>query len=168
MTNKKRNKQLESDLFSAKTETVISALNTLKKEGNVNYLPLLFDLLKAGPEQNVEDEIVKILGSLKVREAAPVLVDALQEAQYKSIRKTLATACWQNGLDFGEYLPVFVDLVIEEDFEIGFEAFTVIESMENYPGGQVAEGVTNRIHASLHGAGEQKKYFLHEILTLLR
>lgn len=168
MTNKKLDKKLKSDLFSAKTETAIAALNTLKKEGNANYLPLLFDLLKSEPEQNVEDEIKKILGSLKVREAAPILVEALQESKYKNIRKSLATACWQNGLDFKEHLPVFVNLVIEEDFETGFEAFTVIESMEKYPEGEVITEVTDQIHRSLGNANEQKKYFLHEILTLIR
>ena len=168
MTNKKIDKQLESDLFSAKTETAIAALNTLKKEGNVNYLPLLFDLLKSGSEQNVEDEIKKILGSLKVREAAPVLVNALQEPRYKSIRKPLATACWQNGLDFSEYLPVFVDMVIKEDFETGFEAFTVIESMEKFPGQEITGPAVEKALDALKDAGEQKRYFLHEIVVMLR
>ena len=168
MTNRKLDKKLESDLFSANTETVTSALNTLKEKGNVRYLPILFDLLKSNPDREVEEEIIKILGNLKVQEAAPVLAKALQEPGYKSIRKPLATACWQNGLNFKEELPVFVDLVIEEDFETGFEAFTVIESMEKYPEGKVIENVTDRIHESLGDANEQKKYFLHEILTMIR
>jgi len=168
MTNRKLNKQLESDLFSAKSETVISALNTLKEKGNVHYLPLLFDLLKSSPEENIEKEINNILGNLKVREAAPVLVEALQEQRYKPIRKPLATACWQNGLEFKDYLPVFVTLVIEEDFETGFEAFTVIESMEKYPEDKIITEVTYQIQRSLETADEQKRYFLHEILTMIR
>lgn len=168
MTNEKLDKQLEADLFSAKSETVIAALNSLKEKGNVHYLPHLFDLLKSSPEENVEEEIKKILANLKVREAAPVLVEALQEQKYIGIRKSLATACWQNGLDFKDYLPVFVTLVIEENFETGFEAFTVIESMEKYPEGEVITEVTDQIHESLKAADEQKKYFLHEILHMIR
>ena len=168
MTNRKLDKQLESELFSAQSENVILALNTLKEKGNIHYLPILFDLLKSNPDKEVEEEITKILGNLKVQEAAPVLAEALQEPGYKSIRKPLATACWQNGLDFKEELPVFVDLVIEEDFETGFEAFTVVDSMEKYPEEKVIENVTDRIHESLGDANEQKKYFLHEILTMIR
>jgi hypothetical protein len=168
MTNRKLDKQLESDLFSAKSETVISALKTLKEKGNVHYLPLLFDLLKSSPEENIEEEIKKILGNLKVREAAPVLVEALQQQKYIGIRKPLTTACWQNGLDFKDHLGVFVDLVIEEDFETGFEAFTVIESMEKYPEGEVITEVTDQIYEALKSADEQKKYFLHEILHMIR
>lgn len=168
MTNRKLDKQLESDLFSAKSETVISVLKTLKEKGNVHYLPLLFDLLNSSPEENIEEEIKKILGNLKVREAAPVLVEALQQQKYIGIRKPLATACWQNGLNFKDHLPVFVTLVIEEDFETGFEAFTVIESMEKYPEGKVITEVTDQIHEALKSADEQKKYFLHEILHMIR
>lgn len=168
MTNSKLDKNIETELFSAQSENVVSALNSLKEKGNIHYLPILFDLLNSNPDEKVEEEIIKILGNLKVREAAPILAEALQEPKYKSIRKPLTTACWQNGLDFKEYLPVFVNIVIEEDFETSFEAFTVIESMENYPEEKVITEVTDRIHESLRNAGEQKKYFLHEILTMIR
>lgn len=168
MTNNKLDKKLESELFSAQSENVVSALNSLKEEGNIHYLPILFDLLRSKPEEKIEEEIIKILGNLKVQEAAPVLAEALQNPKYKPIRKPLTAACWQNSLDFKEHLPVFVDLVIEEDFETGFEAFTVIESMEKYPEGEMIENVTDRIHESLGDANEQKKYFLHEILTMIR
>ena len=168
MTTNKLDKELKNNLFSVQTETVVSALNSLKENGNIHYLPILFDLLNSEPDKKIEEEIVKILGNLKVRQAAPVLAEALQARKYKPIRKPLTTACWQNGLDFKDHLAVFVDLVIEEDFETGFEAFTVIESMEKYPEGKVIEDVTNRIHESLGNANEQKKYFLHEILTLIR
>ncbi|MGM0620968.1 MAG: hypothetical protein ACQETJ_07990 [Bacteroidota bacterium] len=168
MTNKKLNKKLEADLFSAQPETVISALNSLKNEGNVHYLPHLFELLNSTPGEKVEDEIIKLLNQLKVSEAATVIADALTQSKYKPIRKTLATACWQNGLDYKDHFLVFLDLVIEEDWETGFEAFTVIDNMDNYPTGEVVEQASDRIHQALKNAGEQKKYFLHEILKMLR
>lgn len=168
MTNKKLNKKLEADLFSAQPETVISALNSLKKEGNEHYLPHLFELLNSNPGEEVEDEIIKLLNNLKVREAAPILAEALTQSKYKPIRKTLATACWQNGLDYKDHFLVFLDLVIEENWETSFEAFTVIDNMENYPAGEVVEQARDKIRQAVKNAGEQKKYFLHEILTMLR
>ncbi len=168
MTEKKLNKKLEEDLFSARTEIVIDALNVLKKEGNIAYLPILFDMLNAGAEQKVEDEIKKILGTLKVRESAPVLVHALTDPRYKSIRKTIATACWQNGLDYREHLPVFVDLVIQEEWETSFEAFTVIDNMKETPAKEISNQVVDQIHTALKDADDQKKYFLNEILAMIR
>jgi len=168
MTNKKLNKKLEADLFSAQPETVISALKSLKNEGNVHYLPHLFELLNSNPAENIEKEIITLLNNLKVSEAAPILAEALTAQKYKPIRKTLATACWQNGLEYKDHFLVFLDLVIEEDWETSFEAFTVIDNMENYPAGEVAEQASDKIYLALKNAGEQKKYFLHEILKMIR
>jgi hypothetical protein len=130
MEKKKLNKNIEANLFSANTETVIATLNTLKEKGNNAYLPLLFDLLNSNPEDEIEQEIIFILYNLKIKDAVPVMVEALQNPKYLPIRKKLTAACWENGLDYKNYLPVFVDLVINEDWETGFEAFTVIENME--------------------------------------
>lgn len=168
MEKKKLDKNIEANLFSANTTTAIATLNTLKEKGNNGYLPLLFDLLNSNPENEIEQEIIFILYNLKIKDAVPVLVEALQNPKYLPIRKKLTAACWENGLDYKNYLPVFVDLVINEDWETGFEAFTVIENMENYPEQEIVDIATEKIRQGLKNANDQKKYFLHEILTLIR
>ncbi|SHF21911.1 hypothetical protein SAMN05444274_10484 [Mariniphaga anaerophila] len=168
MENKKPNKKLQTDLFSTNTSTVLSALNALKDKGNSAYLPLLFDLLNSNPEAAVEDEIIFILYNLKMKNAVPVIAEALQNPKYLPIRKKLTTACWENGLNFMDYLPVFVDLVITEEWETSFEAFTVIENMKSYPEQEIIDVATNKIHGALNDADEQKRYLLHEILTFVR
>jgi hypothetical protein len=168
MEQKKLDKKIEANLFSANTATVISTLETLKERGNNAYLPLLFDLLNSKPEPEIEKEIVFILYNLKTKDAAPILVEAIQNPKYLPIRKELTAACWENGLDYKNYLPVFVDLIINDDWETGFEAFTVIENMENYPEQDIIDIATEKIHLGLDKANEKQKYFLHEILTLIR
>lgn len=168
MEKKKLDKNIEANLFSANTATVIATLNTLKEKGNNAYLPLLFDLLNSNPEPEIEQEIIFILYNLKIKDAVPVMVEALQNQKYLPIRKKLTAACWENGLDYKNYLPVFVDLVINEDWETGFEAFTVIENMESFPEQEVIDITTEKIYRGLNEANEKQKYFLHEILTLIR
>jgi hypothetical protein len=160
--------RMEVKLFSARTTDVISALNLLKEQGDVNSLPMLFKLLKTNPEEEIEKEIIYILNNLKIRDAVPVLVDALLDPGYLSIRKKLTSACWENGLDYSEFLPVFTDLVIEGDWKTGFEAFTVIENMTHLPAQNILNITEEKIHEALKNADDQKKYFLHEILALIR
>jgi len=167
----KKNKQqikIEEKLFSARTAEVISTLNLIKEKGDASILPLLFKILITDPEAEVKREIIYILNNLKTKAAVPVLAEALIDPGYLSIRRTLACACWQSGLNFKDYLPVFINLVIEEDWETGFEAFTVIENMTDFPVQKILENEKNRIHDALKSADGQKKYFLHEILTLIR
>ncbi len=167
MDSRKTDKNLEARLSSGRKITVLSALDEIKTKGNVAYLPLLFNLLNSNPDNQVEKEILNILGSLKIQEAAPVMAEALETKEYKSLRKKLLTACWQNGLDYNSYLPVFIDIIIKEEWETGFEAFTVIENMETYPGQEIIDLSVSMINNALPGSASKKKYFLQEILVLI-
>jgi hypothetical protein len=167
MISRKTDMNLEARLLSGRSVTVVSALDEIKAKGNVAYLPLLFGLLNSDPDEQVEKEILNILGTLKIQEAVPVMAEALQSKEYKSIRKKLTSACWQNGLDFKNHLPVFVDLIINEDWETGFEAFTVIENLENFPDQEIIELSVSKIEDALPEATDKKRYFLQELLVLI-
>jgi hypothetical protein len=167
MDGKYRSRNLEASLRSEKTSTVLTALFELKDSGNISFIPILLELLSANPEEQVENEITDILNNLKVQKAVPVLMEAIQNPEYISIRKKIITACWQNGLNYKNQLPVFVDLVIQEEWETGFEAFTVIENMEEYPDKEIIDLAVRKIQDALPGTEGKKKYFLQEILILI-
>jgi len=93
------------------------------------------------------------------------LAEALESPVYMPVRKKLATACWQNGLDYKEYLMVFVKLIIQEEWQTGFEAFTVIENMKHYPEKDIRTQAVEYIKASLKDATGKKLYLLQELLA---
>lgn len=168
MGKEKLNRDVQKKLFSANSEQTISAVQSIKNEGNKLYLPVLFDLLISNPEEEVQKEILKLLGTIKKHDTVPVFIEALKEEKYRKIRKPLLAACWQNGLDYREYLPVFVQCIIEEDWETGFEAFTVVESMEDYPYQEITDETITLINQSLEKTQDKKHYFLQEILHMIR
>ena len=167
MTVEKINQQIKLNLFSPRTEIVLEALNQVKSVGNRFYIPLLFDLLVTQPEQEVENEILKILGNVKDKETVNSFMRGIEEEKYRSIRKKILTSCWQNGLDFSTFLPVFIDQIINEDWEIAFEAFTVIDNLEFLPGDPILSLSIQKITNALESANSQKQYFLNEILIKL-
>ncbi len=168
MGKEKLNRDVQKKLFSANSDQTISAIHSIKYEGNKLYLPVLFDLLISNPEKEVQKEIFTLLGTVKKSDTVPVFIKALKEEKYRKIRKPLLTACWQNGLDFREHLPVFVQCIIEEDWQTGFEAFTVIENMENYPYQEIVDETITLINQSLGNCRDKKEYLLQEILLLIR
>jgi hypothetical protein len=93
---------------------------------------------------------------------------AIEDDKYKGIRKTILAACWQNGLDFSTFLPVFIDLVIQEDWETAFEAFTVIDNFEFLPGAEIINFSISKINEAMPNVTDQQKYFLNEILVKLK
>lgn len=165
MTKSKINSDLKNKLFSADSNVVIAAIHLLKDKGNKDYLPILFELL-AHSEKEIQNEILKLLGTVKDKETIPVFIEALKENNYSTIRKEILISCWQNGLDFSPQLEVFVDLVIDGEWEVAFEAFTVIENLEHFPSPEEVKAIKLKIARALKSANEQKAYFLEEILKL--
>lgn len=168
MSQIKIDEQIKKNLFSAKTEIVIAAIETIKKKGNKLYIPILFDLLNSMPEPEIATEIKSLLGNVKDKESINGFMRAVEDDKYKPIRKSILTACWQNGLDFSTFLPIFIDLVINEDWEIAFEAFTVIDNFEFLPGEEIIRKSISKIEVALPAADDQKSYFLNEILLKLK
>ncbi|WP_321374349.1 HEAT repeat domain-containing protein [uncultured Draconibacterium sp.] len=166
MNKTKINEALKKQLFSADTEKVLAAINVLKDKGNKDYLPILFELTLAENGAEIDKEIQKLLGTIKDKETIPVFIATLQDDKYKTIRKKVLTVCWQNGLDYSDHIEVFVDLVISEDWETAFEAFTVIENMEHFPSAEVMKPLKLKIAGALKVAAEQKAYLLEELLKL--
>ncbi len=120
------------------------------------------------PGRRGKNEIENILGTIKDKNSAPLFVEALQNEKYKPVQKSILMACWQNGLDFSLFLPVFVDLVITEDWETAFEAFTVIENMEFLPEDKTIAEAELKIKHALPSATGQNEYFLKEILVHIK
>ena len=161
------NEKIKLALFSADVEMVKMAIEKISNEGNRLYLPLLFDLLNTLPEHEVELEIIKLLGSVKDKESVNSFMRAIEDEKYKSIRKRLISACWQNGLDFSNFMPIFIDLIINDEWEVAFEAFTLIDNLEYLPNEDILSVSKQKIENELPMATGQVKYFLTEILTKL-
>lgn len=166
MTKTKINQKLKSKLSSSDTKEVLSAIEIIREKGNKDYLPVLFDLLASNPEHEVRKEILKLFGTIKVKETVPYFIDALKNDNFNSIRKDILTTCWQNGLDFSPYIEVFIDLIVSGNWEVAFEAFTVIENLEYFPLEEKIKNIKLKIAGVLKNADEQKTYFLEEILKL--
>lgn len=168
MSKDKLDQNIRKNLFSADTETAVSAIKTIKHKGNRLYLPILFDLLVSQPEDELRHEIIQVLGTIKHQDTVPFFVKALEENKYRPIRKILLTACWQNGLDFSHYLPVFADIIIEEEWETGFEAFTIVDNMEHFPDKEIIDETALKIKNSIAGTDGKKKYLLEEFLVMIQ
>ncbi len=118
-------------------------------------------------DDEVKKETLALLNTVKSDNAQSYFIEAIGNNQYEKIRKDLLAACWQNSLDFENYLPFFVHIIIEEDFETAFEAFTIVDNFEYLPGKNAKEETLAIIADQLSNLSEQKQYFLQEIQKML-
>lgn len=149
-------------LFNEKeySTLIINREGFSKKENSVA------DLIEELLEPNLGRERYEaIFSELKEKNAAPMLVDAIRSSQKNTDTATLIAACWECGMDFSEFLPLFAELVYHSDFQVALEALSVVESTEAASAGQVAAAVAAT--EKLAGPHEQLIEDLKKHLTLL-
>lgn len=125
------NKDIIKNLSSTDQITVINTLEYISKNGNKSIFPHVINLLKSTNNNLIREEIIKILDHLKIQECAENIVDAINDKSYQSVLPILVSACWKNGLNFEKHIESFVDVFIMGDFQLAFDAFTVIDNFEN-------------------------------------
>jgi HEAT repeat protein len=122
---------LLSDLFSAKEETVLKALEKVPEEGNSK---LIIPLLKAFKEwegsPQIQSKVESILKQLKSESAVPELITALEDPDFEDQRALIISAFWNSGIFPENDVDVLVRQAIRGDYMVALEAITVIENIE--------------------------------------
>jgi len=154
-------------LKSNDIETVAETIAELSESGNISYLPGLFDLLSTSKSEEIKKSISQLLSNLKDKDSVPLLVAAIQNPGYQSELKQLVSSCWENGLDYSYYLTVFVDLMIQKDFIIAFEAYTVIVNTETKIDQNLLDIEIDKLEKALHFCSEDIRPLLLDVIDFL-
>ena len=160
------NNKIIKNLKSNKTSVVQESLQYISKEGNKEILDKVIDLLHSTSDTIIRDDIIKILENLKNQDCVPSLIQAIENPDFKDILSILVSACWKNGLDFNRYIEVFADVFIQADFQLAFDAFTVIDSFENIEAG-LAKTCLLRLENSVEDIKDDKKSLYFELINLI-
>jgi HEAT repeat protein len=151
-------------LRSGHRSSILEALKDIRMDSQPSILPEVFDLLVSQEDEEIRLEAATLLNDLKMAEAAPILAEAVGNAEYASIQKILVAACWQNGLSYGPYAEVFVKAALEGSYETCIEAYTVLEEAV----GELDEHAREKLAASLRqglvDAPEEKQLLLRELV----
>lgn len=154
-------------LRSGNRSAILGALRELRRDGNVSILPDLFELLLEQEDEQVRGEIVSVLNDLKKKEAAPILAEAIANPAYAGIQNLLVSACWQNGLAYGKYINIFVEVAISGTYDTAIEAFTVIEETAGDLEQEQREQLIHVIKSRMQEVEEQKKPLLSELIKVI-
>lgn len=165
---KKVNENTVQNLQSGNAEIVSETLDQLSESGNSAYLPFLFELLHSTNNDEIKRRIARLLSELKQSDAIPSIIEAIQNKSYAQELQYLVSACWENGMDYIDYLPLFVDLMIEHDFMVALEAHTVITNMTGKIAMATCEQEIKKIENALPSVSEDKKEMLEEVIEFLQ
>lgn len=154
-------------LHSADQNIVIEALDELKTSGKVEDIPVLVELLHTSSNPEIKTKITSLLANLKGIETIPLLISAIRNPKYAPELQKLVSSCWENGLDYSNYLSIFTDLLIENDFLVAFEAYTVITNLVSRIDQAKIETEIDRLDKALATAPEEKRPLLLDVIDFL-
>lgn len=164
---KKLNNDTLKNLQSTNNEVVAETLSQLSENGNSAYIPFLVELLHSTQNHEIKKRVTTLLAELKHSDAIPLIIEAIRNQKYSDDLQYLVSACWENGMDYSEHLPLFVDLMLEQDFMVAFEAHTVITNMTGKISSELCGQLTQKIQGALASMDESKRGLLEEILDFL-
>ncbi|MBI9068190.1 MAG: hypothetical protein JEZ09_12930 [Salinivirgaceae bacterium] len=126
----KKNSELIKDLFAVDKKIVTKAITDIRNHGNNELLKALIKLYDKNDDKELRNTIAGVFNDLKDQKAGELIIQSIRENSNKDVKKMLISSCWQSRLNYMDYLELFIDIVLCEDFILSFEAFTVIENIE--------------------------------------
>lgn len=165
--NQKVDEIVIKNLYSNKLNKALEAVEEIAQTGNSQYIPMLIDVLSQNENEEVSERIIKLLSEVKHTDSIEPLVKAIETEKYANIQEVLVRSCWENGLDYSNYLSTFVELLIYSEYMVAFEAFTLIENCEGKISETSAQEYLDRLRKALNSATNDRKTLLHHIIQFI-
>lgn len=160
-------KNILDGLQSADSLKVIETLEDLRVSGKVTDIPFLIEVLHLSQNPEIKSKITDLFANLKESDAIPLIVEAIQNQKYAPELKELVASCWENGLDYSNYLTLFVDLLIDSELLIAFEAYTVIVNMTAKIDQAKIDVEIDRLEQAMKTTTDQKKALMLDVIDFL-
>lgn len=155
------------NLKSNQKHLIIEGIQQFRDLGKSEFLEEVISILITTKDDEIRELTMELLFEIKDQRAVPVLVRAIRNKSFNSIKKTLLLACWQSGLDFSEYLPVFTEIIRTSDIETGLEAFSVAENFTENSSLEVIDEEISLTKAYLVKKSDNNNILAGELLKVL-
>jgi HEAT repeat protein len=154
-------------LLSDDDAQVLTALARVEDQGDARAIRPLLTALARSRDAKVQQRITSMLYQIKVKDAVPELMAALNEPTLLDVRRTILATFWNAGLDVRDHLDRFVDLAVEGDAEECFECLTVIENQEIWPEKAARLGMAKARKAAAAETDAYKGALLNDLVAAL-
>lgn len=124
-------KQASKDLlYSSDEKQVLQKIEQLRELGTDSDLITLAEVYTENKSENIKRAIHQFFCDLRNQSSVEVIARIIKTAADKETLKMVVSSTWESRLNYIGYFELFIDLVVHEDFDVAFEAFTLIESFE--------------------------------------
>ena len=150
------------NLTLASLSVLLLGLNACVNKDQVQIAPQSLDV-----PAEIKAKITDLFANLKESDTIPLIIEGIRNQKYAPELKSLISSCWENGLDYSKYIPLFVDLLIDNEFDVAFEAYTVIMNTESQMNTEIIDQEIERMEKVLATVSEQKRQLLIDVIDYL-
>lgn len=162
----KRNKQIETGLQSTKPTEILRAIKMLRKDGEAEHITLLINALHNSNNDEVSNEIIKLLNDLKIQIAMEPIMEALNNKELESVHIFLLQAIWNSRLDATPHIEELVNLATKSDYLTCLEVLTIIENLSSKPDDEVIAALNTQLRDALIDNKESRDLLLSMVEAL--
>lgn len=154
-------------LQSENDKYVVEAIKSIRKSTNTGYLPYVLALLETNQPESVIREISSLLNDIRDKESTNYIVEAIKNPKIKKYLHLVVSSCWISDNDFGEHLMTFTDLVLKENYQVAFEALTVIENSLHRVTDKDKELCLDRLNSEIENVSADKRQLVSELVRIV-
>jgi hypothetical protein len=154
-------------LQSNEEKHIVEAIKSIRKFSNSGYFPYVLKLLDKQQPEAVIKEISSLLNDCKDKDATVFIVDAIKNLKYKKYLHLLVSSCWISNNDFSKHPLVFTEVVLKEDYQVAFEALTVIEDILCNISDKDKELCLDRLNSEIENVNSDKRQMVGELVKII-
>ncbi|MDG1158728.1 MAG: hypothetical protein P8N19_04490 [Flavobacteriales bacterium] len=125
---KKIKEEIRKQLFSAKEELVLEAVEKTRKHADASFIePLL--LARLAGSADVHQSVDGVLNELKISDAEAALIEALEDERFVTLREQILSYIWHSGFQAVDAVAIMAKIAVNGSYMEAFEALTVVEQM---------------------------------------
>lgn len=164
MKNSATTPELLRQLDSNDPDVVAAAACELGSRHEASATPQLLERLRTTDNSLIRNAAALALSDMKEPQAFNVLVTLLRDERTRKSRGTLLHAL--GAYDCSPLLPLLVDLVIDGNFEVSRQAFSLIQGIETEIDEREWRACTTRLREAWAAASSERPPLIAELLAL--
>lgn len=168
MESKDRISKIREQIRTGNPARVMEAVRICRDQEEPDILAELVRVLAQSPAPSVRQAILGLFSDLSHPSAVPVLARTIKENKRHPDLQAILSSLWQSRLVFHEHLALMIDLIIEQNYMVALEAFTIIEnSLEQIPEDMRKTGIL-RLEQELSVMDADKQKLVSEMIRGLQ
>jgi len=126
------NNEILKKIQTGERELLAEAIKEIQENGDLSIAQIILDNLPHIPDIHTRTTLIHLLADIKATAFREILIKQIHRSSDPQIKAELLRIVWESSLDYSAYLPVFEEILQNEEFTVAFEASTVIENMVHH------------------------------------